>query len=281
MSVLEELLSAYPPDELFHYTSQEGLLGIVGNHELWASKAIHMNDEAEFRLALSLAREAIGSGDGDGEIREELLAAVDEIETIHIFVCSFSAHADLLSQWRGYCPPGAGYSIGFSSAELGAVADRLFGFCFGKCTYDPVKQIKAMEELVGFHIQRKRAKRGGGDTGAPSGHFIWSMSFGEALAFTAPLLKHKAFQEEAEWRLVSRPLPRSNSMFCHRPGRSHIIPFAKLPLSEDGQPVRIRRVIVGPTPHPELAHDAVHSLLGAAGVTGCAIEKSKVPFRSW
>ena len=281
MSALEELLYANPPEELFHYTSQEGLLGIVGNRELWASKAIYMNDEAEFRLALSLAREAIGSRSDDGDIREELLADIDDIETIHIFVCSFSAHADLLSQWRGYCPPGAGYSIGFSSDEIGAIADRLFGFCFGKCTYDPLKQREAIEELVDFHIKEKRDQRARESAAKPSEHFIWSMAFREALAFTAPLLKHKSFEEEAEWRLVSRPLPHSSSMFSHRPGRSHIIPFAKLPLSDEGQPIRIRRVIVGPTPHPELARDAVHSLLGAAGVTGCAIERSKTPFRSW
>ncbi len=281
MNILENIISADPPGELYHYTSQEGLLGILENRELWASKAIYMNDEAEFRLALSLAREAIEASSGDKDIKDELVDDIDVIEKINIFVCSFSARADLLSQWRGYCPPGAGYSIGFPSSELEKVAERLFAFCLGKCTYDPIRQRGAIEELVDFHVRQIKHRQAMTVGLIPSSHFIWAMSFRQALAFIAPLIKHEAFEEEAEWRLVSRPLPYTNSMFSHRPGRSHLIPFANLPLSISDRPVQIKKIIVGPTPHPDLACDAVKSLLGKLGVTGCGVEKSKVPFRAW
>lgn len=49
-------LKTEPPDTLYHYTGQVGLLGIIQNAELWATKVQYMNDLAEFRRALSMAQ---------------------------------------------------------------------------------------------------------------------------------------------------------------------------------------------------------------------------------
>jgi hypothetical protein len=118
--VIDELFRLEPPEELFHYTSHDGLIGIAKNKELWASKAIFMNDAAEFRLALDLARNEIANQDQDyaDELKDHLLHDIDDIENVNIFVASFSKKSDLLSQWRGYCSPGPGYSVGFRSTDL-------------------------------------------------------------------------------------------------------------------------------------------------------------------
>jgi hypothetical protein len=39
-----------PPDTLYHYTGQLGLLGMTQTRELWATKIQYMNDAAEFHL---------------------------------------------------------------------------------------------------------------------------------------------------------------------------------------------------------------------------------------
>jgi hypothetical protein len=43
---------------------------------------------------------------------------LEQVSNIHIFVTSFSEVDDLLSQWRSYCPNGAGYSISFLAKDL-------------------------------------------------------------------------------------------------------------------------------------------------------------------
>ena len=55
----------------------------------------------------------------------------------------------------------------------------------------------------------------------------------------APILKHKTFSEEREWRIVTRPLMCSNERFDSRPGRSMLIPYYRIPLAGPGR--RIRR----------------------------------------
>src|SRR3954471_6369229 len=115
MGPLEKLLSRAPPEKLYHYTSQEGLLGIVRDRAIWASKITFLNDTTELRLALELAQQAVLAASTDRNIRNALLQDLDLMKSgsINIFVCSFSTHADQLSQWRGYTQLGYGYSIGF------------------------------------------------------------------------------------------------------------------------------------------------------------------------
>lgn len=49
-----------PPRTLSHYTTLEGLKGIVEARRLWASNASFLNDKAELSHALQAAKLAIG-----------------------------------------------------------------------------------------------------------------------------------------------------------------------------------------------------------------------------
>ena len=42
------------PEVIYHYTTQAGLLGIIGNGEIWASDLRYLNDSAEYHHALKL-----------------------------------------------------------------------------------------------------------------------------------------------------------------------------------------------------------------------------------
>ncbi|OLD27475.1 MAG: hypothetical protein AUJ04_03935 [Acidobacteria bacterium 13_1_40CM_3_55_6] len=52
---LEDLKPQNPPQILYHYTSQEGLMGIITERCIWASKIHYLNDSEEFSIALDLA----------------------------------------------------------------------------------------------------------------------------------------------------------------------------------------------------------------------------------
>ena len=51
--------TADEPEELFHYTSVEGLLGIVRDRSIWASNIFYLNDTSELNYAFDLFREAL------------------------------------------------------------------------------------------------------------------------------------------------------------------------------------------------------------------------------
>ena len=48
MTNVRELLTPIPPPILYHYTTPAGLLGIVGNQEIWASHTQYLNRRREF-----------------------------------------------------------------------------------------------------------------------------------------------------------------------------------------------------------------------------------------
>ena len=58
-SVLTEILARQPPDVLYHYTTQAGLLGIISQKEIWATHTQYLNDRREYLHAIELVRQEI------------------------------------------------------------------------------------------------------------------------------------------------------------------------------------------------------------------------------
>jgi hypothetical protein len=78
----------------------------------------------------------------------------------------------------------------------------------------------------------------------------------------APTIKHCAFHEEQEWRLISAPIPFGDSRWQVRAGRSMLIPYIPVTLAPSDAYLPIQDVVVGPTPHMDLAVRAAGVLLG-------------------
>jgi DUF2971 family protein len=116
-------MSKQPDDYLYHYTTPEGLMGIVKNQELWATSVFFLNDIAEFKHGIELGRDHL----------EALFNNTEKTKDTTIYVCSFSEEPDDLSQWRAYCPMG-GFAIGFPKERLWKLAGHR-GYSFGGCIY--------------------------------------------------------------------------------------------------------------------------------------------------
>ena len=71
----------------------------------------------------------------------------------------------------------------------------------------------------------------------------------------------------------------------HRPGRSMLIPYYKIPIGNDDKFDSIREIVVGPTPHPDLSAASVESLAIAAGLVNPdntpKTKTTSIPFRDW
>lgn len=94
--ILSILLPAQPPETLYHYTTQAGLIGIIQESEIWATHTQYLNDSREYIHALELVREELvrrkGNATGNEEknaFKEMIAALAGEIQSINVCVCSF------------------------------------------------------------------------------------------------------------------------------------------------------------------------------------------------
>lgn len=282
MDFIDDLYNKRPNHLLYHYTSQAGLLGILLKKEIWASKVHYLNDSEEFRYAYKRLKDRLKKR--KGEPFDEIPRWVEN-EYVNIFVCSFTKEGDLLSQWRAYCPPGGGYGIGFKSKYLCSCAEH-GQFELGKCIYDQKIQDGLIDDLLDRTLEYYKKNGASGWEG---------MSGPMKVQFyrLACLFKHRTFYEEQEWRLVSpaKPLIQyCNDRVSFREGKSMIVPFYGLPLigGKDSDCVQVSEIIIGPTPHPELARHSIWGILSKIDsqlITDLLLEEkvrnSQIPYRAW
>jgi hypothetical protein len=277
-----ELADLLPPI-LYHYTSEDGLLGILESKSIWASKVQYLNDEQEFKLGLDRAKEVLDEQlkDNPGSVKkrllDKLLMDLKGIERTNVCVCSFSAEGDLLSQWRGYCPQGTGYSIGFDSGKLLDLA-RNHNFLLAPCQYDLDSQKTIVVDSINQGTKQVLDCSANPED-AEIKKASWRMI--RVLAVIAGFLKHDSFSEEKEWRLVSKMIDNRVPEFGYRKGQSFIIPYFRFGLVAEPNEWPIKTVIVGPTPHKDLAADSAFQLLSSKGITGFSVTNSTIPYRNW
>lgn len=285
MKLLDQIFLREPPDLLYHYTNQAGLLGIVRNNCIWATKAQYQNDAKELQHTLDLSRgviETLRQANTSPE-EERLLRAMkqraDSLMSINIFVSSFSVHKDMLSQWRGYCPGGNGYSIGFYSPKIKAIMAAQ-GLRLVPCVYQPTEHNQLVSELV---REMLNALRDDLTRAVPLKHSLHerSIQYMHRLFLLAPIIKHNTFSEEGEWRAVSTPMAYNDANVAYRPGTSMLVPYLIVKLADEPNNLPIREIVVGPTPHPELASDSVAGFLMSRGIAGFNVNASRIPFRQW
>lgn len=272
------------PEFIYHYTSQEGLLGIVASRSLWATNISYMNDATEFDLSFGLLRnrlfeelqnrdmEAIHFAESDParsvqakhieERAHTLWSIANKISGSSVCITCFCEHGDLLSQWRGYSGGGYGYSLAFDTSRLKEIASGT-GFLLGRCIYDPDIQKQVIEELVQYVLADPALGKAPG-----AKDFVTLLKYG---AF----FKDPSFREEQEWRLVCA-LPTD---IRFRKGKSMIIPYTSLDISA-GENLCIQHAVVGPCPHMALSTRSTESLLISNNVI-VMIYPSAIPFRDW
>ncbi len=142
---------ATPPDELFHYTSAEGFLGILATGRLWAARVEYLNDATEFGYGTSLLQEVLEKKKTEvppgwkSEFLTRCLRGIPDAWCTY-FVACFCTDGDLLSQWRGYGSRGGGYAVGFQARRLGTGGAQ--EVCLRRVLYEREQQRPLVEALV-------------------------------------------------------------------------------------------------------------------------------------
>ena len=268
---------------LYHYTTQAGLLGIIRERKIWASNIHYLNDLNEFKHAIDLANTiAWHMAERNKEewlykFRDRLKERLEQISKIHIFVFSLSENGDQLSQWRGYCPSGSGYSIGFSREALKRVCIKE-QFSLDPVIYNHSEKNKIINDLIENVLNNYAHPNGNIPTEDQIEHAINKLL--PEFARIAPRLKDPAFSEENEWRLISGLVTIHDKRLRYRPGKSGIIPYLEIDLNEARDSL-FQEVVVGPTPEMYLATNAVSNLMSSEMLNDWSVKCSQIPYRHW
>jgi hypothetical protein len=268
---------------LHHYTSGTGVLGMFDSDSIWATQIHYLNDAKEFGHAIDQARSYLFSTSqksSDALLKElctGLSESLEQVSKLSLYVACFSGMEDSLSQWRGYCPPGFGYSVGFFANELRRIAQPQ-GFDLVQCIYDQVEKHRMVEAWAQSALQQLRASLP--NQGNPISHSreFAHKSFASFAQF-APVLKDSAFRNEYEWRLVGL-IPSTDQRIRLRPVRSMLAPYLPIQLNMKSNENLVWNVRVGPTPHKELASSALTHYFGKVTIRN-GVGPSSVPYRDW
>ncbi|RXH12343.1 DUF2971 domain-containing protein [Bradyrhizobium guangzhouense] len=228
---------------LFHYTSGDGLVGIVKTNCLFASHSDFLNDSTECRIIRDLLTpvieteidattrmlvqrgllkkevfEAHNGAFAIGEANNVLNVLFKAINGLApFFITSFCMHAKgtvdfdngLLSQWRGYGRSG-GFAIEFNESGI----NELVSLELNKYAYDSIETRRVAYKDYGDKFDPAEFK---GLANAMIREVFASQGFdisplvGEPVVETyirpflksAPFMKHFGFREENEYRIVA------------------------------------------------------------------------------
>jgi hypothetical protein len=244
---------------LYHYTTANGLLGILREKRIWATSSLHLNDGSELQYARDLLRKQLEQRENtfprtsDTKRLRHWESLLSGDEPAIAFVTSFSENPNQLSQWRAYCPLGDGYSLGFSMSDLDYLI-RKSGFALGmvQCIYDSAEQVAFLQRLITFADGAwARADRLGRK--AFFGGFSLSLTTSVLVTMALAAIKHPSFQEEREWRVIGG---LRDDVIKFRTGRFGAVPYFAPPLcASDGKPT-LTELYIGPNANVTAAKTA-------------------------
>ena len=288
----QKLYAERPEHTLYHYTSLDGVRGIVDTGSLRATEIRYFSDAAEMKhagdqLCSVISFREILEGDGS-TLLDQLRAWLSHRLTAghQLYVGCFTANGNLLSQWRSYCPTAKGISLGFNAAKLCATATRQ-SWQVGKCIYDPEKQKEIVNTILN-EIERLAKERGENTDPAKrhpanSFHDVFEKIETDLLRVAA-LLKHPAFHEEEEWRIVSPAVTNYvTTPIEYREGPSMLVPFMKFQLPEaPDRRLDMDHVFLGPTPNSNISMDSLSNYLSKNGASPRqGLHYCGIPYRPW
>jgi len=302
-----------PEDLLFHYTTLDGLLGILETWNLWATDVRYLNDFREFANEADLltrgeqrALELIANDpeeiapDSVHEIRRHIQGMVFVMKHKSndarggTYVACLCENGDLLSQWRGYGQ--AGVSLGFSRDALSTLpplpnpplptrqieegAVWVGGADMGDSFRPRLVKVlygdpgpEHIDEFAQSLVEAARLLAAEGGSGRQAKVET------DAMALVAQF-KDAAFEAEAEHRLVVNGSWASFALDRFRVGPLGIVPYVEIPVDLR---TCLRWVVIGP---PRAAYDgreqAVLRLLNRHQLDAnrpIYVSNSEVPFR--
>jgi len=288
---LRGIASRRTPVPLHHYTSGENTIAILESKEIWATQIGCLSDAKELVHGSDLLGSAITEKIAEGPSKdfkallEEMarLLSAPRPEVAGAFVVCFTEKPDDLSQWRAYGGNEGGYALQFDFGSLVAAAARI-GSVIVPVAYDAGTKHILMNDILRwsecFFVKGLTEKR------APipvqwveefASFWLWNLSF------LLPMIKHDAFEAEAEWRLIywlkDTDIPRMKFTQQQSMMRRHLPLELRADVNDSHSRLPLAGIMVGPTRHPELSRIGINDLLVKRSYAFRA-SMTDIPFRT-
>jgi len=276
----------------YHYTTAEGLRGILETGDLWATNAFYLNDQLETEYGQRFCDEFLLtqlrqrpdshfvtflSGCRGTISGHEAELFPHELQ----FITSFSLNGDLLSQWRAYADGGKGFSLGFSPLDL----LHLLGEIAGQTDEKRVPHPLPMKVLYNRDEQERNLSEVltvvEKEWPSLEADFLHDDDTNKALKAMGALwlatacmyFKDEAFAQEEEVRVLYsnvREMKVANTRLavCLRSRNGLLIPYRPLGLAGNGMLLPISKIIMGPLLDGKRTKLALEMYLQSSGYTG-------------
>jgi hypothetical protein len=236
---LEPVLPPRYDGQVWHYTDTAGLLGVISDNALRASSVWSLNDSGEFNYGVDLVKRRWESEqarfENQNEVAPLLLHAETRLRLEDVFIACGSRDGGSLSQWRSY----GSYAVAIDpSARLQVRTTDSAGPPIAKWTETLGEAQKAVETgwrkvLYEEHEKHQHIDKLFSElsrlaplyTGEASEESRTSYRLAmELYSCTVAFLKHEAFRDEKEVRLLARYFSEDAGVRL-RTGRFGIVPY--------------------------------------------------------
>jgi hypothetical protein len=248
------------PEIVYHYTSVQGLFGIVAKKAIWATDFRFLNDADEIDHVFKHISAKPNINDYLQQASRKILGEPNYL------IASFSEEKDNLAMWGRYSKD-EGLNIGFSREsirQIKAIEDNLQRVTIGKCVYSNEEKESIVNETISLFSPEQ------------------SLQMLHALIFIAPFLKNESFKHECEWRVVIKHLPNASEGYgkpLYRVSNNSIIPFMNVSIqnaqTDEFAFNRFEEINLSPklgrTPRSEMM---IRTYLGSNGIEVGSIRKS-------
>jgi hypothetical protein len=299
-----------PRSVLFHYTTAEGLKGIIEENYVRATSAYFLNDSTEITYGCkilarvldewetrhSLAQNSLSLG-LLRELKQSFGEDLPRMNLIHpIYLACFCQDDNLLSQWRAYGQAG-GYSLGFaipSDVVVQGIKPEPDNYTakWLKVEYDENEQAKKCQVILDaiLPVLDDEGVANALRDIEPSpllGYSNFRTALNDLLLDEIIGFKNQAFDVEREWRIVvrRRELLRQGTddggytppQVYFRASGGFLVPYVKLVPMAGKLPIACVRS--GPTLDKTTAAFALRMFLDRNGFPATNIKGSEIPVR--
>lgn len=283
----------YRDEVIAHYTSAEGLLGILQSKAIRFTEYTYLNDDTEGRCVFDLLDEKLRISDFDDDFIDTIIKELNKRTPNDIydvgcerwFVCCFSLNDDSLSMWNYYTknPSMKGYNLQFDSIRLTEGVHKLHLTAPDEIYYETYRVLYSKKEQMDFlnHLLGYVFEVWCRDKNIFIIRVLLNYLYSVRFAF-----KHFAFEAEEEMRIVIKMSERqfkdgiksksnNSEIIKLKISGDFIVPYLEIPFNAQC----LKGIKSSPLIKDQKAIDSVQYILTKYGYKGVKVRPSSIPLK--
>jgi len=284
--------------ELVHYSSLQGLLGIVQSQGFWLSDIRFLNDVEEYDngkiFSLDVIENFLKNSDYSyfHSVLKEAIKNLNEPLKSTYYIASFSKKKDNLEQWRAYANGVDGVALVFSNESKNMLSHFEIHpiMKIGKIIYDDETKLDVISKIIDIYANEYKNIDESTKVKykATSFESDWADDMTGVLSELFTVFKNSAFEAEDEVRIIMHSVPiQRGGKLNYRIANGRIIPyFNSADLYDESfvehygtRALPLKEIIVGPIANQKITIESIEVFLKQMGYESVRVRASSVPYR--